>query len=105
MSAKPIYEFDRTTTSTDAVPAALQGSIYWYDTETLENSEAVYYEPTDTYALWNHGTGWIVTVGADVGSLVADVFLFTFVILFHRATRTMCTTCMCALRNKRPQLL
>lgn len=75
MSAKPIYEFDRTTTSTDAVPAALQGSIYWYDTETLENSEAVYYEPTDTYALWNHGTGWIVTVGADVGSLVADVFL------------------------------
>ena len=74
MSAKPIYEFDKVTTSTDAVPAALQGSVYWYDTETVVNSEAVHYESTDTYAYWYDGAAWLITVVADVDTVSTDKF-------------------------------
>ena len=74
MSAKPIYEFDKRTSSTDAVPSALQGSVYWYDTGTTLNSESIYYESTDTYAYWNDGADWLITVVADVDTTPTDKF-------------------------------
>jgi len=74
MSAKPIYEFDKTTTSTDAVPAALQGSVYWYDTEETVNSQAIYYESTDTYAMWHDSSDWLITIVADVDTVATDKF-------------------------------
>ena len=74
MTAKPIYEFDKRTSSTDAVPADLKADVYWYDTGTTENSESVYYESTDTYAMWNDGADWVITIVAEVGSLGANKF-------------------------------
>ena len=74
MSAKPIYEFDKRTTSEDAVPAGLQGDVYLYDSEEVVNGEAVYYESTDTYAYWNDGTNWLITVVADVDTTPTDKF-------------------------------
>jgi len=74
MSAKPIYEFDKRTSSTDAVPSALQGSVYWYDTGTTLNGESVYYESTDTYALWYNGTNRVISAIADVDGSPTDYF-------------------------------
>ena len=75
MSAKPIYEFEKVTTSTTAVPVALLGSIYWYDTEaTSTSTDAIYYESTDTYAYWNDGANWVITIVAEVDALVANKF-------------------------------
>ena len=74
MSAKPIYEFDKVTVSSNAVPSALQGSVYWYDTDTTLNAESVYYESTDTYAYWNDGSDWLITVVADVDTTPTDKF-------------------------------
>ena len=69
------YAIEFKTESTDAVPAALQGTKYWYDTGTTENDEAVYYDNlTGLYAYWNDGTDWIVSAVADVGGTPTDYF-------------------------------
>ncbi len=68
------YPVAYTTTSTDAMPAGLQGTVYWYDRGSVENGEIVLYDPTDTYAYWNNGTGWIISAVADVGSSPTDYF-------------------------------
>ena len=59
------------STSSDAVPSALQGSIYWY-----EYSTGVFYDPSNTYARWTSTTkGVIVSAVADVGNeSVANFF-------------------------------
>lgn len=74
MSVKPVYEFEYVTTSTDAVPADLQGSTYWYDTGTTENAESVFYGVGDVYAYWYDGADWIVTIVADVGGTPTNLF-------------------------------
>jgi len=73
--ARPIYEFSYRTESTDASPAALQGSTYWYETDT----SGVYYDTSDTYAIWTSTTyGLIASVVADVDNEgVTDYFLLS----------------------------
>ena len=70
----PHYTFDFRTESTDSVPAALNGSVYWYDTGTTENSEKVYYDASDAYARWHDGVKWIVSAVADVGGSPINYF-------------------------------
>jgi len=74
MSKKPVYEFELVTTSDDATPTALQGSVYWYDSGTEENSEIVYYDASDTYAYWNDGTDWMISIIALVGEPGVNYF-------------------------------
>jgi len=65
------------TESTDAVPEALRGDNYWYDTRTDLNGEDVLYDNlTSTYAYWNSTThGMIITAVADAGNeSVTDYF-------------------------------
>lgn len=71
---KPVYKFDFKTTSSDAVPSALQGSVYWYDTGTEVNSESVYYDRSDTYARWYDGTDWLISEVADVDGSPSNYF-------------------------------
>lgn len=73
--SKPIYEFDYVTYSDDASPSALQGSTYWYDTETTAGGDPVYYDTSDTYAYWFDATVPVVTLIADVGTLPTDYFI------------------------------
>lgn len=75
MSVKPVYKFDYVTYSDDAVPEALQGSTYWYDTGTKNSAESVYYDTSDTYAYWFTGAAAVVTVIADVGGATTDGFV------------------------------
>jgi len=72
--SKPIYEFEKVTTSANASPAALIGSVYWYDTGTEVNDEAVYYDASDTYAYWNNATSWLITIVADVDTVATNKF-------------------------------
>ncbi len=62
------------STSSDAVPSALQGEVFWHDTETTENGEKVYYDPTDTYAYWSDGSTWLISAVADVGGSPSSYF-------------------------------
>ncbi len=62
------------TNSSDAVPTGLQGEVVWEDSGLFENGEKVYYDPTDTWAYWNDGSAWIVTVKADVGGTPTNYF-------------------------------
>lgn len=66
--------FQKRMFSDDAVPTALLGYTYWYDTGTTEGGEAVYYDETDTYAYWYDGAGWVVSVVADVGGTPTNFF-------------------------------
>lgn len=75
MSANPHYDFEYVTTSDDAVPEALQGSNYWYDTGTTENAESVFYDTSNAYAYWNDGADWVITAVADVGAALVDYFM------------------------------
>lgn len=69
------YEIELKTESTDAVPSALSGTKYWYDTGTTENGEKVYYDnATGSYAYWNDGTDWLISAVADVGGSPTDYF-------------------------------
>jgi len=69
------YQIERKTTSTDAVPEGLQGTLYWYDTGTTQNGEAVYYDnATSTYAYWYDGSEWLISGVADVGGAPTDYF-------------------------------
>jgi hypothetical protein len=70
------YDIERRTGSTDAVPSALQGDHYWYDTGTTENGEKVYYDnASKTYAYWNDGSDWLITIIADVATTPTDYFI------------------------------
>jgi len=66
------------TTSSDADPVGLQGSVYWYDTGTEANDEAVYYDASNTYAKWTSTThGVVFTLIADAGNeSVSDYFKY-----------------------------
>jgi len=56
-------------------PEAIRGARIWHTTGTTENGKKVYYDPTDTWAYWNHPTdGMIVTVVGDVGGSPVDCF-------------------------------
>ena len=69
------YDIELRTTSTDAVPEALQGTRYWYDVGTQVNGEKVYYDnATDAYAYWNDGADWLLTAVADVDGTPTDYF-------------------------------
>jgi hypothetical protein len=69
------YDIERKTTSTDAVPEALQGTRYWYDSKTTQNGEKVYYDSgTGTYAYWFDGFGFNITVKEDVGTFNPNYF-------------------------------
>lgn len=72
--SNPNYSFEFVTTSSDAVPADLQGSVYWYDTGAEVNSEAVYYDSSDTYAKWYDGAQWIISAISDVDGSPTDYF-------------------------------
>ena len=75
--SKPIYEFEFVTTSADSNQSGLVGDVYWYDTETLENAQPVYYDSTDTYAYWYDGTYWLISTIADVGGVKENAFVAT----------------------------
>jgi len=62
------------SSSSDAVPAALSGEIFWYDSGTTESSEVVWYEPSGVYAKWNNGSDWLITAVADVGGTPTNYF-------------------------------
>ena len=69
MSVKPIYNFDFVTYADGAVPNALTGSTYWYNTEVEQNGETVYQDTSDTFASWYDGAEWLITVVGDVASI------------------------------------
>lgn len=73
------YEFEFVTTPTAAVtPAALNKSVYWYDSGVEINGEPVYYEPSGEYAYWYWNESapfaWYITPVADVGAYGAEYF-------------------------------
>lgn len=75
MSTKPVYDFEYVTSSTNASPATLQGSTYWYDSGTTENGFPVYYDTSDTYAyFYGPLSVWLITAIADVGTTPTDRF-------------------------------
>ena len=70
------YDIERRTSSTDAVPVALQGDHYWHDTGTTNEGEKVYYDnASKTYAFWYDGETWLITVIADVATTPTDYFV------------------------------
>jgi hypothetical protein len=71
---KPNYEMSWRSASTDAVPEALQGCVYWYDTGTEAQGNPVYYDTSDTYAYWAITGIYIVTVIADVDTTPTNYF-------------------------------
>lgn len=73
----PHYDFEYVTTSLDAAPADLQGSTYWYDSGTTENSEGVFYDTSNTYAYWHNGSAWWITVVGEVGGTPAEFFIWS----------------------------
>ena len=70
------YDIEFRTSSTDADPSALQGDLYWYNTNETENGEKVFKDnATSEYAYWNNGTYWFITEAADVGDLGLKYFV------------------------------
>jgi len=74
MSARPAYEYEYVTTSTDAVPSALQGTYYWYDSGTELNSQPIYYDSTDTYGFWYNTANWNISTIETIDLDPAGVF-------------------------------
>jgi len=74
------YEFDLTTrpdptSEVDIIPAALAGTVFWYDTGTTHNSEIVYTDALEQYIYWNVPfVGWAITVPQDLGENPDDYF-------------------------------
>ena len=76
MSAKPVYEFDYTSTPYAVTnPTALNEYLYWYDTDTDLNSENVYYDAGDNYAIWTNASAkTLITAVSDVDGSPTDKF-------------------------------
>lgn len=73
-AVKAVPTFD--TSSSDASPANLQGTVTWNDSRALQNDKRVYYDASSTYAIWTSTThGEILSAISDVGNeAVADYF-------------------------------
>lgn len=70
-----IFDIEFSTYSTDAIPTALQGTVYWYDTGTTLNGESVRYDMSGTYAYWySLENESIITTVADVGNESVENF-------------------------------
>ena len=62
------------SSSSNASPAALQGTVYWYDSGSTTNGEAIFYNSSDTYAYWYDGAEWIISTNTVVGGSPTDCF-------------------------------
>ena len=62
--------------STDGASPDLLGYKF-YKTNLTSLTRPIYYDTTNTYALWSNGTGWRITSISNVGSAIAPRFQLT----------------------------
>jgi len=74
--------------SVEGTGESLIDDLYWVDSGLTENGEKVYYDESDTYALWHTGTAtnYKVSLIADIGGSPSDYYEAPALIATYVAT-------------------